>query len=212
MSYKVQPSCTTRWLRWSAPKEDQTGFTLPQNDGLVLPTGKLRFFSEIECQAIISIGNNYQTDIAVTGDGGNKVSYSNRNTIVCTLFPDNTTSWIFDKLEFAVEKMIGHFGFDVAGFFEGAQLYRYPTGGFLNPHMDIGKGHMSTRKLGITVQLSAENAYDGGDLEFVDSEQTAPRDLGTIVVFPTYMLHRVSPVTRGERISLVSWVHGPPFR
>jgi PKHD-type hydroxylase len=99
----------------------------------------------------------------------------------------------------------------VAGFFEGAQVYYYPTGGFLDWHMDIGKGFMSTRKLGITLQLSEESEYDGGDLEFMTSEK-APRARGAVVIFPTYMMHRVSKVTRGERYSLVSWAHGPPYR
>ncbi len=132
--------------------------------------------------------------------------------MVRTLYPDPETIWIFDKLETAVENVMDHFRFDVVGFYEGAQLYRYPTSGFLNAHMDIGKGHMSARKLGITVQLSEADSYEGGELEFIDSAETAPRELGTIVIFPTYMMHRVRPVTRGERFSLVSWVHGPAFR
>lgn len=209
MSSPMPASKIFRWVRLPA---HATAPVLPRNDGLVLPTGQTRYFTAHECQKILALANKYPATVASTGDGGNKVSYSSRNTMVSTLFPDPETIWIFDKLEAAVEKLMDHFRFDVVGFYEGAQLYRYPTNGYFRAHMDIGKGHTSTRKLGITVQLSEADTYEGGDLEFIDSAETAPRELGTIVIFPTYMMHCVRPVIRGERLSLVSWVHGPAFR
>lgn len=212
MSHQMQVSRKARLLRWVTPPAPIEYPVLQQNDGLVLPAGQVRYFSESECEEIIRIGDNYRMNTATTGDGSDRITYTNRNTMVCTMYPDVVTSWIYDKLEVLVGRYLSHFRFDVVGFYEGIQLYRYPTGGFLNPHMDIGKGYMSTRKLGITVQLSAAGSYEGGDLEFISSENLAPRELGTVVIFPTFMLHRVRPVTRGERISLVSWVHGHPFR
>jgi PKHD-type hydroxylase len=64
------------------------------------------------------------------------------------------------------------------------------------------------------VQLSAPEDYDGGQLELRDGDEivSGPRDAGTIVAFPSWVIHRVTPVTRGLRRSLVVWVGGPPFR
>lgn len=201
-----------RLLRWVTPPQGTVNPILPQHDGLVLPAGRIGYFSEKECDEIIRLREDYTSKTAITGDGTNSISYNNRNTLVSTFYSNNHTAWIFEKLEAAISELMIHFRFDLAGFFEGAQIYVYPTGGFLNAHMDIGKGHMSTRKLGITVQLSDPKDYDGGELEFIDSVQTVPRERGTLAVFPTYMLHQVRTITRGERFSLVSWVHGPPFR
>lgn len=203
---------TTRIFHWIRLPSNATIPPLPQNDGIVLPTGRISAFTAAECDEILRVSQELAPEKkAYTSDGAAKVTDSFRNTRVRTILPHGETNWIFDKLEGVIAGILPHFKIDVAGFFEGAQVYYYPTGGFLDWHMDIGKGIMSTRKLSITLQLSEEGEYDGGDLEFMSS-QKAPRPRGTVVVFPTYMMHRVSRVTRGGRYSLVSWVHGPPYR
>lgn len=203
---------SARLFHWISLPAHVTHPVLPQNDGIVLPSGRLNAFSKNECDEILRVSQELAPEKqAYTGDGGAKVSQSFRNSRVRTILPHGDTNWIFDKLEHVIAGLLPHFRIDVAGFFEGAQVYYYPTGGFLDWHMDIGKGVMSTRKLSITLQLSEEHEYDGGDLEFMTSEK-APRARGAVVIFPTYMMHRVSKVTRGGRFSLVSWVHGPPYR
>jgi PKHD-type hydroxylase len=81
-------------------------------------------------------------------------------------------------------------------------------------HLDMGRGISASRKLGFTVQLSEGGAYEGGDLEFhnIDGRAMPLREKGTLVAFPAYWLHRVTPVTRGVRHVIVGWVHGPSFR
>jgi PKHD-type hydroxylase len=186
---------------------------LPLNDGIVLPTGFLRTFTEPECARIIEIGESIKPQEAVTSDGGKNISYQHRRSLVRQLFPgDPAHRWIFDRMEALVAATQRHFGFELSGFYEGAQYYEYPTGGFLDAHMDIGRGHMSTRKLGVSVQLSEGTSYEGGDIEFLSSNQKGPRELGSFVVFPAFLMHRVTPVTRGTRKCLVTWVHGAPFR
>lgn len=64
------------------------------------------------------------------------------------------------------------------------------------------------------MQLSDEDDYVGGDLElmFGDEPQKMIRKRGTILCFPSYVLHRVTPVTEGTRYSLVAWITGPQFK
>lgn len=179
----------------------------------MLPTGRLRCFSPEECSRMIRIGEAIEPRTALTGDGGAITAYEHRRSTVRQLLPgEEAHRWIFDRIEDVVAVARNHFGFELTGFYEGAQYYEYPTGGFLDAHMDIGRGHMSTRKLGVSVQLSDGATYEGGDLEFLSSRQKAPRELGSVIVFPAYMMHHVTNVTRGVRKCLVSWVHGPPFR
>lgn len=206
------PSPSPRLFPWITPPPPGTPAVLPPNDGLVTPSGRARFFTPEECGGIRALAESLGMKVASTSDGANAVSYSHRRSQVRTVHHDSTTAWIFDRLEQAVSALMPHFRFEVVGFFEGAQIYQYPTGGFLDWHMDIGLRHMSCRKLSITVQLSDDDEYEGGDLEFMSIQQPMPRPLGTVVVFPSYLQHRVTRVTKGSRWSLVSWVHGMPFR
>lgn len=71
------------------------------------------------------------------------------------------------------------------------------------------------RKLSMVVQLSDPNTYEGGMFEFSEVQNPKYEDFkqqGSILIFPSYLLHRVTEVTKGVRYSLVSWVRGPRWR
>jgi PKHD-type hydroxylase len=127
------------------------------------------------------------------------------------------TAWIAARLIRAVADVNREiFGFALAGFDEEIQLteYRAENAGFYDWHADIGgRGIPQSRKLSLTVQLSDPDDYEGGALELNmrGEPEAAPRDRGTAIAFPSYALHRVAPVTRGVRRSLVVWTHGPRF-
>jgi PKHD-type hydroxylase len=76
--------------------------------------------------------------------------------------------------------------------------------------MDIGPHPINHRKISITIQLSDPDEYEGGDLELWAGvgQVKAPRFQGCAVLFPSYILHRVTPVITGTRKSLVLWVGG----
>lgn len=99
------------------------------------------------------------------------------------------------------------YDFDISGLFGDLQMLEYPEGGKYDWHMDIGPGHAAHRKLSVIVQLSDPTTYEGGDVIFKASEKehTLPRDRGQIAIFPSYILHKVTPVTKGNRFSLVTW-------
>ena len=67
----------------------------------------------------------------------------------------------------------------------------------------------------MSIQLSDENEYDGGELEIKgsgDQSTTAGKSLGATVVFDSKVTHRAKPVTKGERIVMVGWAAGPKLR
>jgi PKHD-type hydroxylase len=79
-------------------------------------------------------------------------------------------------------------------------------------HMDSMGGNAFTRKLSCIVILSAPDEYEGGELQIgFDSTPVKP-EKGTVVVFPSPVLHQVLPVTAGVRFTLVSWAEGPQWR
>ena len=75
---------------------------------------------------------------------------------------------------------------------------------------------MLFRKVSFSVQLSNPSDYEGGDLRFYRHSTTkfmeAPKDKGTLILFPSWTIHEVTPVTAGTRYSLVSWVNGPRWK
>ena len=135
-----------------------------------------------------------------------------RKSSAVFIAPGSSTNWVFERLSRAVLEINDTvYGFDVAQFREGFQFTRYEVGEFYGPHFDIGPGKLSERKLSLTVQLSSPDDYTGGDL-VIYPDFVAPRDQGTMTVFPSFMCHDVRAVTSGVRYSLVSWLAGPPFR
>ena len=95
---------------------------------------------------------------------------------------------------------------------EGVQLSQYKIGQFYNKHVDFNGNPETksyTRKLSMSVQLS-ENNYEGGDLiiYYSGEKYIAPKSKGTVIVFDSKLTHEVTPITKGERYSLVKWFHG----
>jgi PKHD-type hydroxylase len=80
--------------------------------------------------------------------------------------------------------------------------------------MDIGPQELAFRKLSLVVQLSNPSDYSGGDLQIRSGhgEATVSKTQGTVIVFPSYLLHQVTPVTGGLRESLVLWSGGNSYK
>ncbi|HEY1877424.1 MAG TPA: hypothetical protein VGG66_08130 [Rhizomicrobium sp.] len=90
-------------------------------------------------------------------------------------------------------------------------------GAFTDGELDriAARGDLAKRrKLSMPVQVSDPSSYDGCDLQFhaANHIDTAPRMRGAVIAFPSYVLHRVTPITRGIRKSMVVWTTGPKFR
>lgn len=124
--------------------------------------------------------------------------------------------WIYDRIQ-QIAMLINamSYRFDLTGFSERMQysVYEGTQQGHYDWHVDQGPIGIR-RKLSLTVQLSDPSQYEGGDLQLYAGNliQNAPRDRGMLIAFPSYVLHRVAPVTAGTRKSLVIWITGPQFR
>lgn len=92
-----------------------------------------------------------------------------------------------------------------------AHLLEYEPDGFFDWHMDLGRGPTASRKLTTVSFLTPPDEYEGGELLFMDGGKPMRPEQGTTAIFPSYLLHKVNPVTRGNRFTLVAWLHGPCF-
>lgn len=177
-------------------------------------------FSNEEVDKIVAQGIKLQAEEAIVNTKEEStVKHSTRTCKIGWFYPNEETNWLFDKMIDLIGNINeNYFKFDLNQF-EPLQFTSYDSSRkeFYGQHMDCSMGiphATASRKLSITLQLSAADEYEGGDLLLYQSKDpaTAPKKKGQLVVFPSYVLHEVTPVTKGTRYSLVTWVHGPMFR
>lgn len=126
--------------------------------------------------------------------------------------------WLYEKLmNMANEANEALWRFEIYTAPESIQYTQYfaSEGGHYDWHQDIGPGALSTRKISITVQLSESEEYEGGDLQISQGANhsiTTPRGKGNVILFPSYMPHRVTKVTKGTRKSFVLWLGGGHYK
>lgn len=177
-------------------------------------------FSSEEIDKIIAQGIKLQADEGIVNTKEESiVKHKTRTCKIGWFYPNEETNWLFDKMIDLIGNINEHyFKFDLNQF-EPLQFTSYDSSRkeFYGQHMDCSMGiphATASRKLSITLQLSDSSDYEGGDLLLYQSREPAiaPKKKGQLVVFPSYVLHEVTPVTSGTRYSLVTWVHGPMFR
>jgi PKHD-type hydroxylase len=163
---------------------------------------------------------NYKFEKGKTGTkelGNETDSYSTNNRDIAYINPQPHSKWLYDLLfPLALEANEKVFHFDIDIVTDSIHYVIYPEdGGHLDWHMDVGAHGVNKRKLAMTVQLSDSSDYEGGDFQIWmggKDYMTVPREKGDVIVFPSFCMHRVTPITRGERRCLVFWTGGRPFR
>lgn len=141
-----------------------------------------------------------------------------RRSKIKWLHKSSKTEWLYARiLELITEANSELWQFDVTNMNESIQYTEYHAedSGHYTWHQDIGPGIAAQRKISITIQLSESNSYEGGDLQIWqggDSVINTQRGAGVAVLFPSYMMHRVTKTTKGIRKSLVLWVGGSSYR
>ncbi len=91
--------------------------------------------------------------------------------------------------------------------------YKGGKKGHFDWHIDTFAKHGGfNRKLSMVIQLSDSSDYEGGKFIFWDNEPEGFKERGSVLVFPSFRPHKVEPVTKGLRRSLVSWIEGPDWK
>lgn len=173
------------------------------------------YFTDEEVSRIRSLWDETQVQDAKVNKSGSELSRDDLRKSRIMFLRSGANDWIYNKLAVACLQInTNKYKFDIAGFQTELQLANYGPDDFFEWHMDYGAGDISNRKLSITVQLSDPEEYEGGDLQFMINHKalSAPKTKGTAIIFPSYAIHRVLPVTSGNRKSIVGWIGGPPYR
>lgn len=173
-------------------------------------------FSAQECARITGYTTTHQSSDARLVGRNSDHNLRRADLVWLDDIPD--AAWVMDRIIALVSRANREtYDFDLREFAESPQVARYGAEreGHFDWHSDIGDGPLARkRKLTMVVQLSSPSEYDGGTLQVMPSANMidAPRDQGSATLFPSYLLHRVTPVTDGARHSLTIWAHGPAFR
>jgi predicted 2-oxoglutarate/Fe(II)-dependent dioxygenase YbiX len=209
---------------FKAPKPVMNSVVIPNGDNLLpgyiaCEPGHLEsmMFSKEECDKIISYAKDlYPTNASVGGSTDkSKVDASIRSADIYVLENNDEHRWIYERIAKIVSTVNRiHFDYEIAGITHGIQLIHYRADadipGHYDWHVDAGNGEVAVRKISFTAQLSHPNSYEGCELVINNhaTEVIGRKDQGSIHLFPSYMPHIVTPITKGERYALVIWIHG----
>ena len=171
------------------------------------------FFTDEELVKILALPEWSATKKASVGDTVHgSVNYKTRISDVAWLE-------IYDKIANTIARVNSEFfRFELTGMHEAIQLgiYSGSENGHYEWHCDEGgKSAHVYRKLSMALLLTDPNTFEGGQLQLkydTDEVKTVEQKKGRAWFFPSYTLHRVAPVTKGVRKSLVVWVEGPKFK
>ena len=196
----------------------EPGFNPPkleQNDNVARVKVYQNFLSADECDQLI--GYSEEQGLWNSAIGGKKPAYDLyiRNSEERQIGNTSEHAWLFDRMQDVINQVNQDYKF-ILSHGNPFRILKYKVGGHYNRHEDLGVGPTSTRKISLAIQLSNPEDYDGGDLEFTyeasKEAQENRRNRGAAIIFPSFLAHKVTIVTRGVRWSMVSWVQGPPFR
>ena len=192
------------------------------------------------CDDIVKYGNSLQDQIAVTGGLGDPKNLNKKQIKDLKKKRDSNVVWMNDRWIYREIHPYIHQANRNAGWnfewnwSESCQFTKYKKGQYYDWHCDSwdqpyvyqntdNPGHGKIRKLSVTVSLSNPKEYQGGELEFdfrnldpdkkrnvIKCTEILPK--GSLIVFPSFVWHRVCPVKKGSRYSLVIWNLGLPFR
>jgi PKHD-type hydroxylase len=132
---------------------------------------------------------------------------------------------LFNKLNLVIEKINDdYYNYDLNGYdtiqyttYDANELghYAYHVDMHSGPHMEEPQlKYGDSRKLSVSLILSDSQSYEGGQftIKMDENEFEVEQKRGRILLFPSFILHKVHPVTKGFRKSIVAWVEGPKFR
>ena len=189
---------------------------MPHWQSYIATTTKPMFTPE-QCRLIIQAGHKEKPEQAKVGGGKDGKQDTKKRVTTISWIPFHKMPEMYKVIENQLSIVnLNHMMFDNVRLTEPAQFTEYPRGGFYDWHMDLNAfgqtGQHPIRKISMTCLLSDPSEFKGGDLAFDDNKSKITLQQGQAVFFASFMKHRVEPVKKGIRRSLVMWFGGTPFK
>ena len=172
-------------------------------------------FTPEQCNKIIETGRSQPKTTGTVGLSDNVRDDKTRLSHVSWI-PFGMLEPMYRQLETVMHRTnLNNFGFDGMQLTEQAQYTEYSDGGYYNWHIDSSvscEKEPPVRKISMSLLLNHESEFEGGELELVEPNKKVFIKQGQAIFFASFLSHRVTPVTKGVRKSLVVWFGGTPFR
>lgn len=193
-------------------------FVEPSWKNLIVPS-PVPILNQKECEEIIEQQKLKQLKEAKIGvatkDNDGHYNKKIRNSLV-RFIPFDEMKSFYQRIEILVNTVNANFfGYNDIHLTEPAQFTTYNKKGFYNWHQDTfmdGKDNPRVRKISMSILLNKPNEFKGGELEFFSSDKKIKLNQGYGVFFASYLVHKVTPITKGTRKSLVMWFGGTPLK
>jgi len=173
-------------------------------------------FTPEQCKLIIEAGRAQPQEQGQVGGGSGGTVDTKTRTSHISWIPFSKMPEMYKKIEqVMLQTNNNHFGFEGMRLTEPAQYTEYPTGGFYDWHIDSDvncQHEPPVRKISMTCLLSPESEFEGGGLELMSEGKIARPKQGQAIFFASFVRHRVVPISKGNRKSLVMWFGGPSFK
>jgi len=170
-------------------------------------------FSNEEIEWVQNLANLYDYHNAETvGNSDDSI----RKSRVKWIHHDIKSHWLYEKLiKMCEEANNALWKFNLHGVIDSIQFTEYEeNGGHYDWHIDIGPAPINHRKISMVVQLSEADSYEGGELVLWNGQTPvlAPKGIGNVMIFPSFLMHKVTPMEKGTRKSLVLWIGGGSYK
>ena len=167
------------------------------------------------CQEIIDLGKTLpQEEGTVVQDKNIDNALTRKSTV--SFLPFDKMQPVYDDINNFIQKTNrNHFGFGDIQIRERAQITEYTKGDFYEWHTDTALDmdlEPPVRKLSMTLLLNDPSEFEGGELQIAGAKNTKIMKQGHATIFASFLQHRVTPITKGVRRSLVMWFGGEPFK
>ena len=173
-------------------------------------------FDEGNCKRILDEANNNGYHTAKLGNDTQDSNYIDPDIRSCLVsdIPIKKYLWVESKLTNALRQVNQYFKYDLDGYMD-LQVIQYNVNSYFKPHLDIYSLDTDMqRKITFVIQLSKPEDYTGGELKLYTKgdPDVVPKTQGTMIAFPSYLLHEVSPILSGQRYTSIGWCFGKEFR
>jgi len=189
-------------------------FNIPFEPFVILSGG----FTDDELEMVVAACELSEFNKGKVGGGKhNMIDPNVRDTDITWVEQNEANGWIYSRMSNLASRVnFDKFQFDLSHF-QPLQYGKYKPGGHYTWHYDAGPNTSENRKLSFVLALSDPDSYEGGELQIningdTDKAHSMKIRKGDLIVFPSYIGHRVTPVTSGERMTLVGWAVGPRFK
>ncbi len=171
-----------------------------------------------ECEIIIDYASKQKKLKAKIGGNLLNTEYRSNEIVWLSLSRDHSLNWLFKKIaKNIIEVNEKIYNFHIVGLTEDLQFTEYSK---IDDHYDwhTDCGGSNVRKISVSLQLSDPKDYEGCELEFAhlkmedEISKKNRKEQGTMVIFPSYLAHRITSLKSGKRYSLVVWVGGDNFK